>query len=294
MRTLIEKILAGVQSSLPQHLLTAWTYRLMRVETRWFKNLQIRVIAAMAGVDWNEAPSRKPGDYPTFNAFFTRALKAGARAFDPAPEALCCPCDGRVSESGRIDANQLLQAKGQKYALQALLANDAACPQWENGHFYTLYLSPRDYHRVHMPLTGVLQGMRYVPGRLFSVAPYTVRQVDGLFARNERVISIFETAVGPVALVLVGAMLVAGMETVWAGEITPASLREVRTTDYQGQGLTLAKGAEMGRFNMGSTVILLLPPGAIDRAPPLRPGDAVRLGQRLASLNLALQDRNGD
>jgi phosphatidylserine decarboxylase len=266
----------------------------MRVRVRWIKNLQIRLIARLAGVDWNEARSRDLDEYPHFNAFFTRQLKPGARAFDPAADVLCCPCDGQVSELGAIDGDRIFQAKGRNFSLRALLAGDPQSEAWENGHFFTLYLSPRDYHRVHMPLNGSLQRMTYVPGRLFSVAPYTVRQVAHLFARNERVISIFETEAGPMALVLVGALLVAGMETTWAGEVTPARERVIHTTNYRGQGIRLAKGEEMGRFNMGSTVILLLPPGAVRQPSALRAGQAVRLGQSLATLALPDRGFNGE
>jgi len=285
MSILFEKLAAAVQSMLPQHLLTAWVHRLMRIEVPWVKNAQIRLIARWAGVDWNEAISGNPGDYPSFNAFFTRELKPGARTFDPAPEALCCPCDGAISEHGPIESDQIFQAKGRYYSLQSFLANDPNCADWENGYFYTIYLSPRDYHRVHMPVAGTLQRMTYVPGQLFSVAPYTVRHVDRLFSRNERVISVFETEIGPVAVVLVGAMLVAGMETVWAGEITPASVREISTVNYTGNAPHLLKGAEMGRFNMGSTLVLLLPTGAIAESAGISAADPVRLGQRLATLN---------
>ena len=281
MTALLERLAAGTQHLLPQKALTALVYRLMRSEIRWLKNLLIRTISGLAGVDWSEAESTRPDDYTCFNAFFTRRLRPGARPPDPDPAALLCPCDGRISEWGVLQADRLLQAKGTYYSLGALLANDPCCRELEGGLFYTIYLSPRDYHRVHMPLAGTLQRMIHVPGRLFSVAPYTVRRIPGLFARNERVVSIFESPRGPFAQVLVGAMLVASMETVWAGEVTPARNRETTTTDYDDQGLELDRNQEMGRFNMGSTVILVLPPGMAEPGPDLQPGDAVRVGQRL-------------
>jgi phosphatidylserine decarboxylase len=287
MYRVFEKLAAAAQVIVPQHLLTAWVHRLMRIEMPAVKNVQIRIISRLAGVDWSEAASANLSDYATFNAFFTRSLKPGVRAFDQQAHTLASPCDGRISELGRIEADQLFQAKGRRYSLQALLGDDSDCSAWEDGCFFTIYLSPRDYHRVHMPMAGVLQRMTYIPGKLFSVAPYTVRHVDHLFARNERVVSVFETAVGPLGLVLVGAMLVAGMETVWAGEITPATKREIRTTRYPPAGdgaVRLAKGAEMGRFNMGSTIILLLPPGAVQQMQALAGGDRVQLGQTLATL----------
>ncbi len=284
MKDMLERLAAGAQSFLPQHALSSLAYRIMRIETRWFKNLQIRLISAVAGVDWSEAESRDPGSFRHFNAFFTRALRKGARQIDSDERALVSPCDGRISELGNIDGERLFQAKGQRYTLQALLADDPQCSQWSNGYFYTIYLAPGDYHRVHMPLAGTLQRMTHVPGRAFSVAPYTLRNVPRLLARNERVISVFDTAIGPVAQVLVGAMLVSSMRTVWAGEVTPSSSRTVRTTHYDNQPVRLTRGAEMGRFNMGSTVILVLPPGAISVRQELGPGDKVMLGQRLATL----------
>ncbi len=284
MKELLERLAASVQSLLPQHLFSSLVYRLMRVETRWFKNLQIRIISALVGVDWSEAESPDPKSFRHFNAFFTRSLKKDARPIDNDERALVSPCDGRISERGNIDGEQLFQAKGRSFTLAELLADDPQCSQWLNGYFYTIYLSPRDYHRVHMPLAGTLQRMIHVPGRLFSVAPYTVRHVPRLFARNERVISVFDTAIGPVAQVLVGAMLVSSMETVWAGEITPSTSRTIQTSHYGDRPLCLARGAEMGRFNMGSTVILVLPPGAISARQAPGPGDQVLLGQRLATL----------
>jgi phosphatidylserine decarboxylase len=280
-----EQLAAGIQHVLPQHLLSALVYRLMRIRVRWIKNFQIRIISSIAGVDWSEARHRDPADYPHFNAFFTRELRDGVRPQDEEEEALVSPCDGHISELGNIMGTQLFQAKGHSYSLRALLANDVLCADWENGYFFTIYLSPRDYHRVHMPLAGTLRHMTYVPGRLFSVAPYTVRQIPGLFARNERVISVFDTDIGPVAQVLVGAMLVSSMETVWAGEVTPNKSSSVFTGDYVDQDVHLARGDEMGRFNMGSTVILVLPRGSLRDHADLSAGNPLRQGQRLALLN---------
>ena len=282
----LEKPLALLQDVLPQHGLTALVHRFMRSETGWLKNAQIRTVGALAGVDFGEARSADPSDYRSFNDFFTRALKPGARPLEPDPAALLCPCDGRVSETGRLRDGRILQAKGHDYSLNALLADDPVCPALRNGDFWTLYLSPRDYHRVHMPLAGELRRMIYVPGRLYSVAPYTVRHVPGLFAANERIVCVFDSAHGPFVQVLVGAMLVASMDTVWAGTVTPAKERAVQRSHYAPGEVSLARGAEMGRFNMGSTVITVLPPGAVERDRTDLPaaGDAVRLGQRLATL----------
>ena len=284
MSTLFERLLAGVQYILPQHFLSSMVYALMRCEMKWVKNLLIRLISRIAGINHDEALSPNPADYASFNAWFTRALKPGARTFDPDPRAFISPCDGRISATGFLRENRILQAKGKDYSLRGLLANDPICSQLGGGYFSTIYLSPRDYHRIHMPLSGHLQRMIHVPGRLFSVAPYTVRQVPRLFARNERVISIFETGSGPLVMVLVGAMLVSSTETVWAGEVTPSKNKDVTVQDYSDKNISLSRGEEMGRFNMGSTVILLMPPGAVDSHDGAGAGDAVMVGQKLADL----------
>lgn len=282
MPTWLESLLATVQGWLPQRALTAAVHRLMRSEIPWLKNTLITVISSVAGVDWGEAASTDLDDYPSFNAFFTRELVPGARPLDPDDATLVCPSDGRISELGPLNGDRIFQAKKHDYSLATLLADDPSCAALSGGQFCTIYLSPRDYHRVHMPLAGELRRMIYVPGELYSVAPYTVRQVPGLFARNERVVSIFDTDIGPVAQVLVGAMLVASMDTVWAGTITPAPLRELQRSSYGPGEVKLDRGAEMGRFNMGSTVILCLPPGVARWEPDLVAGAPVRMGQRLA------------
>lgn len=281
---LIEKPACFVQKILPQRFLTSLVYRFMRIRIRWFKNLQIRLIAKLVGVNWSEAASQDPNDYVHFNAFFTRTLKEGARRFPQNDRSLCSPCDGRISESGPIEADRIFQAKGKDYSLNALLGGDPLAGDWVNGNFATIYLSPRDYHRIHMPIAGTLRKMIYLPGKLFSVAPYTVRNVDSLFAVNERLVCVFDTRAGPIALILVGAMLVAGMETVWAGEITPRAEREPEVTEYGQDGPHFELGQEMGRFNMGSTVVLLLPEGSLSSPFAVNPGDAVQLGEELADL----------
>ncbi len=197
MKSVIERILAGFQYILPQHFLSRIVYALMRSEVTWVKNLLISLISRIAGINYDEALSPDPADYASFNAWFTRALKPGARTFDPDPMAFLSPCDGKISETGCLHENRILQAKGKDYSVQDLLAGDPVCSQLANGYFSTIYLSPKDYHRIHMPLTGRLQRMIHVPGRLFSVAPYTARYVPRLFARNERVITVFDTDAGP-------------------------------------------------------------------------------------------------
>lgn len=284
MKTVFERLLAGIQALLPQHFLSRIVYAVMRCETKWVKNTLIYLISKVAGINADEALSPDPADYASFNAWFTRALKPGVRTFDQEKDAFISPCDGRISETGSLDKNQILQAKGRTYTLQSLLANDPVCDELLDGYFSTIYLSPRDYHRIHMPITGKLARMIHVPGRLFSVAPYTARQVPNLFARNERVISVFNTESGPLVMVLVGAMLVSSTETVWAGEVTPNKNKKVSVKDYTGQDITLSKGDEMGRFNMGSTVILLMPSRTLEGKSELTAGTAVTVGQRLATL----------
>jgi phosphatidylserine decarboxylase len=281
---LIEKLLTGFQYLLPHHLLSRLMHAFMRIRFKPVKNLQIAIVGGLAGVDWSEAKSQDSTDYGCFNEFFTRELADGMRVVDPDPAAFVSPSDGRISQCGRITTSRILQAKGHHYSIRSLLADDPASPDFINGFFHTIYLSPRDYHRVHMPADGTLQRMIHVPGRLFSVAPYTVRQVPGLFARNERVVSIFSTEHGPMALVLVGAMLVSSMDTVWAGTVTPPYGKRVAVGDWSRRDIRLKKGEEMGRFNMGSTVILLWPPGAVSSVEDLQPHEIVHMGQRLGRL----------
>lgn len=285
MTTILERILAGIQYLLPHHFLSRLVYRLMRCEAVWVKNALIYLISTAAGINREEALSPDPEDYASFNAWFTRALKPDARTFDPDLQAFLSPCDGKISETGPLLENRILQAKGKDFLVQDLLANDPVCAALTNGYFSTIYLSPKDYHRIHMPIAGRLLRMTHVPGRLFSVAPYTARHVPRLFARNERVISVFETEAGPLVMVLVGAMLVSSTETVWAGEVTPTKNKAISVKDYSAQDITLAKGEEMGRFNMGSTVILLMPPGAVKAIAEPTAGDTVKVGQKLAMLS---------
>jgi phosphatidylserine decarboxylase len=284
MTGLIEKLLCGIQYVLPHQLLSRLVHGFMRIRFAPIKNLQIWLVGGLAGVDWEEAKSDDAADYPTFNAFFTRELKTGVRPIDPDPLAYICPADGKISQCGRITNDRLMQAKGHHFSLRTLLANDPCVSEFSNGFFHTIYLSPKDYHRVHMPMDGTLQRMIHVPGRLFSVASYTVRQVPNLFARNERVISLFDTSHGPMAVILVGAMLVSSMDTVWAGTVTPPYGKRVATGDWSRRDIKLSRGVEMGRFNMGSTVIVLLPPGAVANLAELGPDDIVQVGMKLGRL----------
>jgi phosphatidylserine decarboxylase len=237
------------------------------------------------GVDLSEAEHSDPAAYPTFNAFFTRALKAGVRVPDPDPRAVLMPADGRISQCGPIDGDgRLVQAKGRTFTTAELLADVDAAGVFDGGLFATVYLSPKDYHRVHMPWTGTLRETVHVPGRLFSVGPAAVRLVPRLFARNERLVCHFDTDFGPMAVVLVGAMLVSGVETVWSGIEIPRYGDAVTVKDYRGADIRLERFAEMARFNYGSTVIVLLPRGVAKLAAPLSPESPVRLGECLARL----------
>lgn len=281
---LLDALYAAIQYVLPHHLLSRLVHALTRIRLAPVKHFEIGLFSLLADVDWDEARHSAVNSYAHFNDFFTRELKPGARPLDPDPGALLCPADGRISQCGRATSDRLLQAKGRSYSVRALLANDPAAAEFLNGFFHVIYLSPRNYHRVHMPMDGRLQRMIHVPGRLFSVSPSTVRQVPNLFARNERVVSLFETSHGPMAIVLVGAMLVSSIETVWAGTITPPRGRRVSVGDWSRRDIVLKKGQEMGRFNMGSTVIVLLPAGAVSSLAELGPGDTVRMGEKLGRL----------
>jgi phosphatidylserine decarboxylase len=267
---------------LPQHAISRLTFRLTRIRTPWFKNLLIRAFAAHFGVDWSEALYQRPEDYVHFNDFFTRPLRDGARLIEADARAVICPADGHISQIGAIDADAVFQAKGHEFSVTTLLGGDGQRAEpFRNGSFATVYLSPRDYHRVHMPLTGKLRETIYVPGRLFSVAPHTTRTIPALFARNERLVSVFDTDAGPMAMVLVGAINVAAIETLWAGLVTPPPRNRIEVQDYQQAGITLERGAEMGRFNMGSTVILLFAPNRVDWQQDLGAEQPVQMGQRL-------------
>ncbi|ALN57487.1 archaetidylserine decarboxylase [Lysobacter yananisis] len=247
--------------------------------SRWL----IDTVTEKFGVDLSEAANPDPRAYPTFNAFFTRALKPGARRAQGDARTLLMPADGRISQCGPIRAGEIFQAKGRSFtALELLGGDEAAAAPFRDGDYATVYLSPRDYHRVHMPWTGTLRETVHVPGRLFSVGPDAVRNVPRLFARNERLVCHFDTDFGPMALVMVGALLVSGVETVWSGIEIPAYGDRVTTKDYRGKGIVLKRFEEMARFNYGSTVIVLLPPGVATLDAALQAETAVRLGQPLA------------
>jgi phosphatidylserine decarboxylase len=277
----------ALQRVLPQHGISRAVLALTRSRSPAFKNFLIRVFVRGFRPDMSDAVLTDPTAYPSFNEFFTRALRDGARPVDPDPAAIVSPVDGTVSEAGQLTGDRLLQAKGHDYTLRALLAGNRA---WERtfagGSFATIYLAPYNYHRIHMPLPGELRESFYVPGRLFSVNRTTAQLVPGLFSINERVFCGFDDGGTPWAIILVGALNVGSMATVWHGDVTPRRHREVTSlpvTDVLSP-VSLAKGAEMGRFNMGSTVILLLPPGAATWSEGFTAGRTLRMGERIGTL----------
>lgn len=257
------KIATLAQYFLPHRLLSHLAHRLAYSKTPWIKHRFIHTILANFDVNLAEAANSDPDSYESFNAFFTRALKPGARNPDADPRSLILPADGKVSQCGNIEGGRIFQAKGQDYTAAELLGNAELAKAYENGVFMNIYLSPRDYHRVHMPWTGTLVETLHVPGRLFSVSPGTVADVPRLFARNERLVCHFETDFGPMCSVMVGAMLVSGVETVWNGVNIPEYADAPKRLDFRGQNIRLERFAEMARFNYGSTVILLFPEGKV-------------------------------
>ncbi len=272
-----------VQYLLPKRALTAFAGRVASARAGAVTTGIIRRFVRRYGVDMAEAANPDIAAYPSFNEFFTRALKHGARPLASADWV--CPVDGAISQFGAIERDQVFQAKGHRYSTTALVGGDAtlAAP-YEDGHFATLYLSPKDYHRIHMPCEGRLRHMLHVPGELFSVNPATAQGVPGLFARNERVVCVFDSAHGPFVLTLVGATIVGSMATVWHGVVNPPRRREVRRWDYADGEVTLARGAEMGRFLLGSTVVMLWPKSAGLRFNPAwAPARAIRMGEAMAT-----------
>jgi phosphatidylserine decarboxylase len=273
------RLFVWFQYLLPQHAISRLMLRATRVRAPWFKNALVRAFLGLYSVDMSEARQTDPYAYTSFNEFFTRALKDTIRPIEANARAIACPVDGAISEAGIIDGDALLQAKGRRYRLGELLIGQTWAGNFEGGSFATIYLAPFDYHRVHMPLRGDLKETVYVPGRLFSVNAATAAGVPRLFARNERVLTLFDTAFGQMALIMVGALNVGSMATVWAGDITPAPRRAVTTLPPR--SVTLDKGEELGRFNMGSTVILLFEKNRAALNPSLRAGARVKLGESI-------------
>lgn len=280
----MQRLFIVLQYLVPHHILSRMTGMLAELRhPLWVKNWVIGQFVRVFKVDLSEAEEPDVERYPNFNAFFTRPLREGARPLADSP--VVCPADGAVSQIGAISNGLLLQAKGRYFTVEELLGGDTErAAAYQSGNFATIYLSPRDYHRVHMPLDGTLQATTYVPGKLFSVNGVTAENVDRLFARNERLVCHFDTAVGPVAVILVGAMIVAGIETVWDGQVAPPPALPV-TKNYQSlpEPVTLSRGDELGRFKLGSTVILLFGEGAIAWEDALQAGTPTRMGEALAA-----------
>jgi phosphatidylserine decarboxylase len=285
---LTEKAFVLLQYALPHHVLSRLMGKFTYCENPIVKNLMIRKISAAYQIDLSDALEPDAGTYRSFNAFFTRPLKPEARPIASEAGSIASPADGFLSQKGPIQRGSIIQAKGFDYSVDDLLggSSERAAP-FHGGSFATIYLSPRDYHRLHMPLKGTLREMIHVPGRLFSVNDATTRNVPGLFARNERVVALFETEVGPMALILVGAIFVASIETVWHGVVTPPTRRGVQSFSYDGDSIVIDKGAEMGRFNMGSTIIALFGNPNVTFDAEITSGSAVRMGQAIGSFNPA-------
>lgn len=272
-----------LQYALPHRLLSRIVYYATRWTWRPWKNRLIAIVVRNYHVDMSQAEQPDPFSYSTFNAFFTRALKPGARPMPADASTIICPADGRISQSGRIRDGRILQAKGRDFSVAELLGDDILATDYANGSFLTVYLSPRDYHRVHAPLSGSLRQTVHVPGRLFSVAPSSVAGVPRLFARNERLICHFDGDRGPFVVAMVGAMLVSGIETVWNGVEIPPYARSITRRDWSQKHIHLQRGEELGRFNMGSTVIVLLPESGGQIDPQLIAEAPVRMGQQVGN-----------
>jgi phosphatidylserine decarboxylase len=270
------------QRLMPKRLLTEMAGAFARSRSGSLTTGAIRRFIDRYQVNMAEAANPDPASYASFNDFFTRALKDGARPLADAPWV--CPVDGAVSACGPIVADQVYQAKGHGYSTRTLVGGDAGlAAQFADGHFATLYLSPKDYHRIHMPCAGTLREMVYVPGSLYSVNPATAKALPGLFAKNERVVCVFDTAHGPFVLVLVGATIVGSMATTWHGLVNPPRLPDVKRWTYENQTVAFSQGQEMGRFLLGSTVVMLWPKGPLQFNPTWQPGTPIRLGESMAT-----------
>ncbi|WP_086930324.1 archaetidylserine decarboxylase [Agarilytica rhodophyticola] len=276
-------IFITLQYLTPQHLLSRCVGWFAATKIHWIKSLFINKFVATYKVNMNEAENSDPNSYACFNDFFCRPLKPDARPIDSTESGIVSPADGAFSQLGPINDGRIFQAKGHDFSAYELLGGDHnLAKEFTNGEFATIYLSPKDYHRLHMPITGELISMCYVPGDLFSVNPTTTENVPRLFARNERVICVFKTEIGPVALVLVGAMIVASIETIWAGQVAPIE-RKIHTTNYGLQeNITLQKGEEMGRFKLGSTIVMLFPENSLEWSEEISADSSIKMGELIA------------
>jgi phosphatidylserine decarboxylase len=280
-----KKLFISLQHCLPQHALSRLAGKLCNsTQTQW-KNAAINHFVKAYQVDMSTALEPNPLAYPTFNDFFTRHLKPEARPIADCHNSIVSPADGTISQIGKIAAGRIFQAKGFDFSVLELLGGNAALAEtFAQGEFATIYLAPRDYHRVHMPLTGTLRSMTYIPGKLFSVNTTTAESIPRLFARNERVVCVFDTDIGPMAVILVGAFFVASINTVWAGTVAPHTHMQITTTTYQPGEVRLAKGAEMGHFKLGSTAIVLFPEKTMCWDSALHANSPVMMGQGMGSI----------
>lgn len=298
MANLMDFIKVAPQYVIPKHFLSDAMHSFMQIETPWVKNNVIKMLTKIYGIDISEAADENIENYPHFNAFFTRALKPEARPIDSTPNSWCSPADGLISQSTHIEKNHIIQAKAHPYTVEALLGGDIEyAKKFNNGDAAVIYLSPKDYHRIHMPVDAKLISMTYVPGDLFAVNPATVRQIPGLFARNERLVIRFENDQGPFCLIMVGAIFVGSMETVWEGKITPEYEPTIEHWDYAEQEIHFAKGDEIGRFNMGSTVVLVTPENQLPQLGKIHANTPIKMGEHLAkypSSNHNHDDENSD
>jgi phosphatidylserine decarboxylase len=273
------------QYILPQHTLSKLMSYITHSENKTLKNWCINTVIKHYGVNMTEALEENPEVFKSFNHFFTRVLKPEVRPLTTEKNAIACPADGAVSQAGNITDGLIFQAKGMSFTAVDLLGGDAErAKPFEDGVFATIYLSPKDYHRLHIPLTGTLKEMVHIPGKLFSVNTVTTRSVPGLFARNERVAAIFDTEAGPMALVLVGAIFVSSIETVWHGVVTPPTAPSVQTWHYDDKPITLKKGEEIGRFNMGSTIIVLFGKDKVQWLNKFKADQLVNLGEMVGRI----------
>ena len=282
MKALKDLLFMTAQYLLPHHLLSRLAGCVAECRWPWFKDPLIEWFVKSYQVNMSEAEISDPRAFSHFNDFFTRALKTDARTFVDTPGSIACPVDGAISQIGDIQAGRIFQAKGHEFSSYDLLGGSLALEkEFDGGKFTTVYLSPKDYHRIHMPVSGTLRKMIYVPGRLFSVSPLTTSKVPSLFSRNERMVAVFDTEFGPMAMVLVGAMIVASIETVWAGLVTPPK-RQLQKFSY-GEEIHLKKGDELGRFKLGSTIVMLFGNDVMDWEQALTPDQSVQMGQLMGN-----------
>ncbi|MDX1353009.1 MAG: archaetidylserine decarboxylase [Thiomicrorhabdus sp.] len=295
MAKLMDFIKVTPQYFIPKHLLSSGMHWFMQVETPWIKNNVIKLLTKIYGINISEAADENIENYPHFNAFFTRALKPDARPIDNRANNWVSPVDGVISQSTPIEGNKIIQAKCHHYTVEALVGGDIEYAKtFQDGDAAVIYLSPKDYHRIHIPVDATLLSMTYVPGDLFAVNPATVRQVDGLFARNERLVIRFMSEKGPFCLIMVGAIFVGSMETVFQGKVTPDYEPTIQHWDYSNDNITFTKGDEIGRFNMGSTVVLLTPNGQLPELGKIHPNTPIQMGQHLAEYPNAPKDSSNE